>query len=200
MDAPARPVVLVHGIWDSATRLEPLRRGLADRGLRDLVPFDLRPNTGQAPIEHLGAQLDAVARAALARSPDGRIDLVGFSMGALVSRWWLQRGGGRGLVRTFVSLSGPHRGTLMALPLSMLPGVRQMRPGSPLLRDLAADIDPWGPTRVHCLYTPLDAMIVPSTSSILPGAFSVEAIRVPLHRWMLSDPRVLDAVAAHLRE
>ncbi|RYE90808.1 MAG: hypothetical protein EOO75_09645 [Myxococcales bacterium] len=121
-------------------------------------------------------------------------------MGALVSRWWLQQGGGRGRVGTFVSLSGPHRGTLMAWPLSMLPGVRQMRPGSPFLQALAADPDPWGTTRVHCLYTPFDAMIVPATSSILPGARSVEAIRVPIHRLMLSDRRVLDAVAACLRE
>lgn len=198
--APARPVLLVHGIWDSAQRLEPLRRGLADRGLSDLVTLDLLPNTGQAPLERLGAQVDAVARQALARSPDGRIDLVGFSMGALVSRWWLQQGGGRGLVTSFVSISGPHRGTLTAWPLSMLAGVRQMRPGSPFLRSLAADPDPWGKTRVHCLYTPFDVMIVPATSSVLPGARSIEAVRVPIHRLMLSDPRVLDAVAARLRE
>ena len=197
--APARPVVLVHGIWDSAARLEPLRRGLAARGLTDLVAFDLLPNTGRAPLEQLGAQLEAVARTALARSPDGRIDLVGFSMGALVSRWWLQ-GRGRGQVRTFVSISGPHHGTQTAWPLSMLAGVRQMRPGSTFLQTLATDPDPWGATAVHCLYTPFDLMIMPATSSILPRARSVQAVRVALHRLMLSDDRVLDAVVARLHE
>lgn len=193
----ARPVLLVHGIWDSARRLEPLRQGLARRGLGDLHAMDLRPNTGSAPLERLGAQVHQRATELAQRAPDGRIDLVGFSMGALVSRWWLQRGGGKQMTRAFVSISGPHQGTLgaWALPLA---GARQMRPGSDFLRDLGADPDPWGPVEVHCLYTPFDLMILPPTSSILPGVRSVEAIPVPLHRWMLSDRRVLDAVAARL--
>lgn len=198
-DAPrsTRPVLLVHGIWDSARRLEPLRRGLLARGLGDVTAVDLRPNTGSAPLERLGAQVDAAAQEALSRSADGRLDLVGFSMGALVSRWWLQRGGGRGRVRSFVSISGPHQGTLgaWALPLA---GVRQMRPGSAFLRELAADPDPWGEAAVHCLYTPFDLMIVPPSSGVLPGARSVQALPVPLHRLMISDARALDAVAGCL--
>lgn len=193
----SRPVLLVHGIWDSSRRLEPLRSGLARRGIAELYALDLRPNTGRAPLEQLGTQVDERASALARGSPDGRIDLVGFSMGALVSRWWLQRAGGKEKTRAFVSISGPHQGTLgaWALPLA---GVRQMRPGSAFLRDLAADPDPWGPVEVHCLYTPFDLMILPPASSVLPGARTVEAIPVPLHRLMLSDPRVLDAVASRL--
>jgi triacylglycerol lipase len=191
-------VLLVHGIWDSARRLEPLRRGLERRGLRWLVPLDLRPSTGSAPLERLGEQVRARAEELAAQAPEGRVDVVGFSMGALVTRWWIQRGGGQGLARVFVSISGPHQGTLgaWALPLA---GARQMRPGSEFLRDLAADPSPWGPVAVHCLYTPLDLMILPPTSSVLAGARSVEAIPVALHRWMLSDERVLDAVARRLQ-
>jgi triacylglycerol lipase len=165
--------------------------------VRGLVPVELRPNTGSAPLEELGNQVRRRAEALVPESPDGRVDVVGFSMGALVSRWWIQRGGGKALARVFVSISGPHHGTLGAwgLPLA---GVRQMRPRSPFLLDLARDPDPWGDVAVHCLYTPYDLMIVPATSSILPGARSVEAIPVPLHRWMISDERVLDAVAARL--
>jgi len=194
----ARPVLLVHGIWDSAERLAPLRRGLAARGFAALHPIDLKPNTGSAPLEKLAAQVDEAARAAAERSPDGKIDVVGFSMGALVSRHWVQRAG-RDKARVFVSISGPHHGTLGAWALPALQGVKQMRPGSDFIKNLAADPDPWGSTEVHCLYTPFDLMIVPATSSVLPGARSVRSFPVPLHRLMLSDPRVLDAVAAALR-
>lgn len=190
----ARPVLLVHGIWDSSQRLEPLRQGLTRRGLAGVEALDLLPNTGSAPLEKLGEQVRERAEALAQRSPDGLIDVVGFSMGALVSRWWIQRGGGKEKTRIFVSISGPHHGTMgaWALPLA---GVRQMRPRSAFLRDLEVDPDPWGPVAVHCLYTPMDLMILPPKSSVLPGARSVQAIPVPLHRWMITDGRVLDEVA-----
>lgn len=191
------PVLLVHGIWDSAARIEPLRAGLEARGLRRARALDLAPNDGRAPIERLAAQVDAAVEAATDER-GGPVDVVGFSMGALVTRYAIQRGRSRARVRRFVSISGPHRGTLNALWLPH-EGVRQMRPGSALLRDLASDPDPWGTVEVHVLYTPLDVMIVPARSSELPGARTTRKVPVALHRWMVTDPRVLDAVAEILR-
>lgn len=190
--------LLVHGIWDSSTRLDPLRKGLVARGLTDVRAIDLTPNDGRALIPALAAQVGERAEAILRETGAARLDVVGFSMGALVSRWWIQRGGGKRLVRRYVSISGPHAGTLPAhaVPLA---GVRQMRPGSALLTDLAADDDPWGDVEVHCLYTPYDLMVVPGRSGVLPGAKTVRALPVAMHRWMITDARSLDAVAAILR-
>lgn len=189
-------VLLVHGIWDTAARLGPLRRGLQARGLVDVDAMELTPNDGRAPIEVLARQLDAHVSA---RWPDAsRVDVVGFSMGALVTRCWIQRHGGRARVRRFVSVSGPHHGTLTAWTLP-LAGTRDMRPGSPLLRALAEDPDPWGDVEVHCLYTPWDLMVTPARTAVLPGARSVQELPVKMHRWMISDPRALDAIAAILR-
>jgi triacylglycerol lipase len=42
-------------------------------------------------------------------------------------------------------------------------------------------------------------MIVPARSSELPGARTTRKVPVALHRWMVTDPRVLDAVAEILR-
>ncbi|MBL8682394.1 MAG: alpha/beta fold hydrolase [Myxococcales bacterium] len=194
--ASSRPVVLVHGIWDSSTRLEPLRAGLASRGLAKATAIDLLPNDGRAVIPLLAAQVAHAVDQAIATvdGDDRRVDVVGFSMGALVTRYYLQRGGGRSRVRRFVSISGPHHGTLNALALP-LAGVRQMRPNSDLLRDLATDSDPWGPVEVHTVWTPYDLMILPARSSKLPGARSERVIPVKMHRWMITDPRVLDHVA-----
>ena len=192
------PVLVVHGLWDSRARIEPLVRGLQARGIADVVSFDLEPNTGRAPIAELGRQVQVEADALRERHGCERIDLVGFSMGALASRYFVQRCGGRDRVRRFVSISGPHAGTWTAFALPF-EGVRQMRPGSPLLCDLDADVDPFGDVEVHCIYTSLDLMIVPATSSILRGAHSVHRLRVPIHRWMLHDRRVHDLVARLLQ-
>ncbi|MFP2932269.1 lipase, partial [Pyxidicoccus sp. 3LG] len=90
------------------------------------------------------------------------------------------------------SISGPHAGSQLAW-LGRGTGVRQMRPGSRLLRQLQEGRRPWGETEVHSFWTPLDLMILPASSSRLPGACE-RTFPVLLHPWMLTDRRVLDAV------
>src|SRR6478752_392597 len=93
------PILLVHGIWDSAARIGPLARGLAARGLHGVHSFDLQPNDGSAPIEVLAEQVRSQVDALRAQHACERIDVVGFSMGALTSRYYLQRCGGTAHVR-----------------------------------------------------------------------------------------------------
>jgi triacylglycerol lipase len=190
----AVPVLLVHGIWNSSSQMSLLRASLVQGGIERVHSMDLVPNDGQASIAELGMQVSREAEALAVRFGVERIDIVGFSMGALVSRWFLQRAGGTQRVRRFVSISGPHHGTVTAYALDSI-GVRDMRPRSALLRDLASDADPFASVEVHCVYTPLDLMIVPATSSILAGARTVRAFAVPVHRWMVHRP----AVIAHVR-
>jgi triacylglycerol lipase len=188
----------VHGIWDTAKVMGPLKAGLERRGIERVHAIDLAPRGGRAPIAELGKLVASEAEALAAREGAARVDVVGFSMGALVARWYVQRGGGKERVRRFVSISGPHRGTLNAYALPFT-AVRDMRPNSALLRDLASDVDPFGPVEVHCVYTPFDLMILPSKSSVLPGARSVRAIGVAIHGLMIFDRRVQDHVADVLR-
>lgn len=170
----------------------PLKAGLELRGIAPVHAIDL-PRRARG-IAELGAVLAREAEAFAAREGVDQIDLVGFSMGALVSRWYVQRGGGRTRVRRFVSISGPHAGTFHArlMPLGV---VRDMRPGSKLLHDLASDVDPFGAVEVHCVYTPFDLVILPAKSSVLPGSRSSRAIKVALHGFMIFDRRVHDHVA-----
>ncbi len=191
-------MLLVHGIWDTGAKLAILERVIEARG-RDVETIDLTPNDGRAPIRELAAQVAARVDELRSRAGVDRIDLVGFSMGALVSRTYIQRLGGRDRVRRFVSISGPHAGTLDAMVMPYA-GTRDMRPGSALLRDLASDADPWGDVEVHVLYTPFDLMIVPARSSELRGARSTQRIPVAFHRFMIESPRATKAVADLLEE
>lgn len=184
-----RPVVVVHGIWDSERSVGPLMQGLVQRGRRDVHALSLTPPWGSAPIETLAEQLGQFVAELKARRGAERVDVVGFSMGALVTRVFLQLLAGDSHVHSFVSISGPHRGTWTAYALP-LAGVRQMRPGSALLTKLGSDVSHLRSVAVHCLYTPFDAMIVPSESSVLDGARSVHRLPVALHRLMLFDARV----------
>ena len=187
------PVLLVHGIWKSGAAFRVLARHLEKRGF-EVHTLDLVPNDGRAPLEQLAEQVAGhVASALPAGAP---FDLVGFSMGGLVSRYYLQRLGGVERVRRFVSVSAPHRGTLTAY-LQKRAGALQMRPGSAFLRDLDGDVATLDRLDVTSIWTPLDLMILPPESSRLPVGREV-LVAAPLHALMLRDPRALRAVAEAL--
>lgn len=188
------PTLVVHGLLDDKRRIEPLCKGLRAKGVRQVHSFDLRPNDGRASIARLGEQVRAEALALRARLGCEQIDVVGFSMGALVSRYFLQREGGKSFVRRFVSIAGPHAGTLTAHALP-LPGGRDMRPGSPLLRALSEDEDPFGDVEVHCVYSRYDLMVVPARTALLPHRKSTREVPVLLHRLLVHDARVHAHVA-----
>jgi triacylglycerol lipase len=191
---PRPPILIAHGIWDSEDRIATLTDGLRERGFAHVRAFTVRPRDGRGPLASLARQIQHETEQLRAQHGAPRIDLVGFSMGALTSRYYIQRLDGKRTVRRFISISGPHRGTLTAYGLPF-DGARDMRPGSALIRDLETDPDPWGDVEAHCIYTPLDLTIMPASSSELRGARTTHRIPVGVHRWMIRDPRVLDLTA-----
>ncbi len=188
----ARPVVLVHGIYSSGRDLTRLARHLEREG-REVLRLDLSPCDGQCGLDELAGQLAAFIKE---RAPTGKIDLVGFSMGGLVSRYYVQRLGGAARVEHFITLAAPHNGTVMAV-VNGLPGVRQMRRGSAFIRDLERDLDTLRQVKFTSIYTPLDLMIVPGTSSELPQARNVR-IWALLHPSLILEKRCLRAVSTAL--
>ena len=191
---PARiPVVVVHGIFSSGRDMERLARHLRSKGRQVLVPT-LTPNGGQSPLEDLARQLaDYVER----EIPGRQFDMVGFSMGGLVSRYYVQRLGGIDRVGSFVTVATPHHGTQLAR-LAKLPGWVQMRPGSDFLRDLDCDADSLRSVNFTSFYTPLDTIIVPARSSEMPQARNVRKWAV-IHPSLILEMRCIRAVSDALR-
>jgi triacylglycerol lipase len=127
-----RAVVLVHGIFDTAGIFRRMARLLRARGWTPHA-VSLRPNTGRAGLDTLALQLKAYIDGHI--GPGERIHLVGFSMGGLVARYYVQRLDGAERVRRFITLSAPHHGSRLAYLLAN-EACRQMRPGSAFLADL----------------------------------------------------------------
>jgi triacylglycerol lipase len=184
------PIVLVHGMWDSSADFRRLKPFLESQGF-SVYSLDLVPSNGNAPLEVLADQLaQFIAQTFSAEQP---IDLFGFSMGGIVSRYYLQRLGGLDRVQRFVTVSSPHNGTTVA-ELALLPGGRQMRVGSLFLQDLNRDIDRLAQIQFTSIWTPMDAIIVPAASSQVAVAEN-QKILVPWHKWMIYDRRSLKAIA-----
>ncbi len=170
VDLAKPPVVLVHGIDGSSRDMARLARAFQAEG-REVFTPSLIPNDGSATLEELSAQLQRYVEDKVKRRP---FDLVGYSMGGIVCRHYLQRRNGIKHVRRFVTLCSPHHGTLTAQPRSG-PGARQMRRGSSFLHDLNQDVTRLQAVGFTSIWTPTDLMILPARSSEVPTAKNLRA-------------------------
>lgn len=187
--AGGRRVLLVHGINDTARSMRRIQWMLEARGWQ-VRAISLQPNDASVPFDVMARQLAAFADASFPRGQ--KFDLVAFSMGGLVSRYYLQKLGGRAHVRRFVTISTPNHGTIWAW-LSGRSGVKEMRPGSAMLRELNGEADQLRPLDYTSIYTPLDLTILPASSSRMAVARNVIAW-CPLHPLMVCMPGPLRAV------
>ena len=104
-------VLLVHGIADSAASMRVLQKRLARDG-RESLAISLTPGDGSVSLETLALQLRDYVRDHF--SPSERFDLLGFSMGGLICRYYVQLLGGYRRVDRLIIISSPNHGTLLA--------------------------------------------------------------------------------------
>jgi pimeloyl-ACP methyl ester carboxylesterase len=90
------------------------------------------------------------------------VHVVGHSLGGLIARHYVQRQGGDRRVESLVTLGTPHQGSLLA-HVGPTPLIRQLRPGSPLLRELAEPA-PGCRTTVTAIYSDLDQVVLPTSA------------------------------------
>ena len=188
-------VFLVHGFWDTGFVFRRLERALTAAGHECFSPT-LHPRDGRHGLADLAGKLAGCIDAQL----DGETPfaIVGFSMGCLVSRYYLQclRGGRR--ARAFFAISGPMRGTPTAF-LYPGRGTREMRPGSRFLHELDATIATLDGLLLRTYYTPLDLMILPATSSRLAGVPELRVWSLQ-HHLMLVNRRVAADIIQNLEQ
>jgi triacylglycerol lipase len=170
------PVLLIPGYGGGTGSLQLLADQLAAQG-RDTTVVSL-PGDGTGDLNDSADALGAAAEAALERTGEDTVDLVGYSAGGLVARLWVADGNAD-TVRRVVTLGSPHHGTSLAdlagafAPGECPTGCRQMAPDSDLLAGLnAGDETPEGPTWVS-IWTTQDETVTPPDSSRLDGALNL---------------------------
>lgn len=195
-NSPSRnPVLLIHGIDDTAILFNRMTSYLHQGGWA-VHSLDLIPNNGSVGLDRLAHQVANYIEQNF--SPDQPIDLIGFSMGGIVSRYYVQRLGGIDRVQRFVTISSPHNGTWTAYFRPNLGG-NQMQRNSAFLYDLNQDVAALAQINFTSIWTPMDLMILPAVSSRLPVGREV-ILSVPSHPQMVTDARCLKAVADALSE
>ena len=196
-----RPVVVIAGYADPGLYTTLVARELRRLTSRSKADFILPTINPFADIAESGARAAAQVQRALADrglDPGSPVDMVGMSMGGLVSR-----AAGSGLVEDPITiarlftLGTPHRGAEIADRISPSVASTQMRPGSAFLRGL--DAYPV-PSETFCFTTPGDTVIGPergvargATEYRLPGRPGED------HLHIMADPLALMEIARRLR-
>jgi triacylglycerol lipase len=191
------PVLLVHGFRGSSSGWQALEASLRAQGYRDteFAAIDYADDASNVDVAH---EIAHAADALRARTGASRIDVVSHSMGAISSRYWLERLGGASQVDAWVSLAGVNEGTVWAYGCYVLAPCREMVPTSSVLARLNDGFRSTGPIRYGAWWSPCDEAIVPHANAELPGAHNVETSCLG-HPEMRTDPQVLAQVVRFLR-
>lgn len=193
-----RPLVLLHGLWDTPSLFRRLEQALLSREPQlELFAPHLPHRLGATPIRQLAA--DLAQRLEARFGPERELDLFGFSMGGVIGRTWLQDYGGHRRTRRFICLGSPQQGTLAAqlMPRALMAGIADMKIGSALLRDLdrrAALLEP-----LECLsfYCATDLTVFPGWRAVLPLG-PRRALPVFTHRQLIVHPTAIAQLAEAL--
>ncbi|ADC64190.1 esterase/lipase family protein [Allochromatium vinosum] len=191
----SKNIVLVHGIFDTERIFKNVSNLMTAHGYKTFS-INLRPNYGIAGIEDLAFQLKIFAESKIPRGE--QFSLIGFSMGGIVSRHYLQNLGGTNNVNKFIAVSSPHYGTVLSYLLP-LKGSLQMRPGSTYLRNLNSNVDSLLPVRPVSFWTKYDQMIIPQKSAIMSVGDSVQMPIFP-HRRMVTSKLASHALVECIRK
>ena len=187
---PGPTVVFIHGHGGSGGGFHYLERALRREGHRRFASWEY---DAHGTVDDVAAALAEWAR----REIDGEIHVVGHSLGGILARAWLQELGGRAHARSLVTLSTPHRG-LAALPgAGLLPLVRELSAGSPLLRRLDASVGALEGLPCLSVVSVRDHFVRPWANAGFGGARLVPVHHVG-HVGVLFSRRVHRVVAEHL--
>jgi hypothetical protein len=154
------PVLLVHGLVDNRSVFSVMHRNLRRRGFSQVFTWNYSPLLTDVArgAADLAAHIDRICE----RTGHEQVHVVGHSLGGLIVRYLVQRQGGDRRIASLVTLGTPHEGSVWA-HVGPTPLIRQLRPGSPLLRELAEPA-PGCRTRMTSIYSDLDQMVVPTSS------------------------------------
>ena len=190
------PLILVHGLWDRPRVFHRLIQAM-DQSQRDLLAPHLPHGLGDVPLRQLAQRLDEQIRHRF--GADTCVDLLGFSMGGIIGRIWLQDLGGAARTRRFFSVGSPHQGTMtaQAIPRVLLPGAADMKIGSRLLHHLHCRSDQLSPVECHSFFCRWDLMVCPGWQAVLPIGKST-AVPVWTHQQLMSHPKSLDLLIESL--
>lgn len=184
------PVVLVHGLFHNSSALLTMKKRLRKAGIENTHTYQYNSLWGEFPeaMEGLQRKLDKLLREA----PEGKVMLVGHSLGGLVIRAAVGNPRFWGKVSGLITLGSPHGGSELAR-FATNPMGRGLIPGHEIMQRANSLPDPNCPKLA--IYTLADDYVLPLETLLPPKTDWQEIECSPMgHIWMLYSQEVSDYV------
>jgi triacylglycerol lipase len=190
------PIILIHGLWNTSSIFSIITSKLDDIGVEYFAPT-LEHSYGMTSILDLTNKLNELILEKYGIEKE--IDILGFSMGGIIGRQWLQKFNGYTRTRRFISIGSPHKGTFIAQLVPKFPfrGISEMKIKSKFLRELAKNdflLDD-----IECInfFTYWDFMVFPSWWTNLNLGKKI-SVKVSKHRNLVRNNSAVDKIIGEI--
>ena len=190
--AKRNPIILIHGLWNTSNIFSSIISKLDKTGIEYFAP-NLNHSYGMTSIIELTNLLNKLILNRYGLEEE--IDILGFSMGGIIGRYWIKKFYGYKRTRRFITVGSPHKGTIAAqlVPTYPFRGISEMKINSSLLRDLSNydylldDID------CVSFFTYWDLMVFPGWRANLNVGEKI-SLNIFKHRNLIKDQVAVDRI------
>ncbi len=186
-------LVLVHGIFNTGSVMSWMAKQFSSQGFDCFTPT-LAPFDGREGVEYAAQSLKQQIAARFGERET--IAIIGFSMGGIVARFYLQQLGGNVRTSHLFTVSSPHLGSYMAYLPYPSKAFRQLRPNSKLLSLLDESVDTLDELSLYSYCAAVDYTVAPSRSHW--SAATSKQFKVYLHMSMIFSHKVAREIAKQL--
>ena len=190
--ANRNPIILIHGLWNTSRIFSFISSKLDEKEVEYFAPT-LNHAFGMTSIVELTNLIDQLIVEKYGLEQE--IDILGFSMGGIIGRYWINKLNGHKRTKRFMTIGSPHNGTLASQLVPKYPfrGISEMKINSSLLRDLANydyflnDID--------CIsfFTYWDLMVFPGWRANLNVGEKI-SLNIFKHRNLVRNPVAVERI------
>ena len=187
---------MIHGLWNTSSIFSSITSKLDDIGIEYFAPT-LNHSYGMTSIVDLTNKLNELILEKYGSKKE--LDILGFSMGGIIARYWIQEFNSIRRTRRFISIGTPHKGTLIAQLVPKYPfrGISEMKINSRFLRELAKNdffLDD-----IECInfFTYWDLMVFPGWWTNLNQGRKI-SVRVYKHRNLVRNKSAVDKIIGEI--
>ena len=186
------PIILIHGLWNTSSIFYFITSKLDDIGIEYFAPT-LEHSFGMTSIPDLTNTLNELILNKYGLEKE--LDILGFSMGGIIGRYWIQKFNGYKRTRRLISIGSPHKGTLTAQFVPKFPfrGISEMKIKSNFLRGL--EKNDFFLNDIECIsfFTYWDLMVFPGWWTNLNFGKKI-SVKVYKHRNLVRNKSVVDRI------
>ena len=180
------PIIFIHGLWNTADIFSSITCKLDEIGIEYFAPT-LKHSYGMTSIVELTKLLDNLILEKYGLEKE--LDILGFSMGGVIGRYWIKKFNGYKRTRKFITVGSPNKGTLVSQLVPKYPfrGISEMKINSPLLRELSrCDYLLSG---INCIsfFTYWDLMVFPGWRACLNSGEKI-SLKIYKHKNLVRNP------------